>query len=280
MSASRRAAEGAARCATRWPKSVRKRRRCAKGGSRPTSPRTWSRARGDPTRRPGIILAGPFARHTQQVMDGYKAKGYERMLATLRNGPPGGSAPGRWRRRTSSRTGSTTKTCGGRTVRPAPARSRDGRHPVGLAADERLIARRRVNGAGLVLKTPDGRRRVVKEAEPRVTITGAPGELVLFMTGRQEAADVTYDGEPDAVATSERPSSGSEPPPRSSPLGSEARLEVGAQIPFGDLGARGERHLVDDDHPLGEQFLADIAVVSRCSTNASRSSACPGRSCT
>ena len=39
----------------------------------------------------------------------------------------------------------------------------------------------------------DGERRVVKQAEPMVTVTGPPGELVLFMSGRQDAAAVAIE---------------------------------------------------------------------------------------
>ena len=34
---------------------------------------------------------------------------------------------------------------------------------------------------------------------PRVTVSGPPGELALFVTGRQDHARVTFDGPPDAV---------------------------------------------------------------------------------
>ena len=63
-----------------------------------------------------------------------------------------------------------------------------------------LIAKRKLKTVGLVLRTPDGQERVVKEAEPTVTMVGAPGELVLFMSGRQESADVHLDGQPEAIA--------------------------------------------------------------------------------
>jgi uncharacterized protein (TIGR03085 family) len=154
-----------------------------------------------PDAGPGIIFGGPFARHTQQVMDRVKAGGYETMLATLRNGPP------RWFRIGPLASANVVENW----VHHEDVRRPNGHGPRPPAPDtddilwaslrmSALIARRRVNRAGLVLRTPDGRRRAVKDAEPRVTITGAPGELVLFMTGRQDAADVTYDGEPDAVA--------------------------------------------------------------------------------
>ncbi len=51
-----------------------------------------------------------------------------------------------------------------------------------------------------MLRGPDGRERVVAKHEPRVTITGEPGELALFMSGRKEAAEVALDGPPEAVA--------------------------------------------------------------------------------
>jgi hypothetical protein len=63
-----------------------------------------------------------------------------------------------------------------------------------------LIAKRKLKTVGLVLRTPDGQERVVKQAEPSVTMVGAPGELVLFMSGRQESADVHLDGQPEAIA--------------------------------------------------------------------------------
>jgi uncharacterized protein (TIGR03085 family) len=154
-----------------------------------------------PDAGPGIIVPGPFARHTQRVMEQYKAKGYDAMITELRAGPP-------------------------RLFRVGPMASANvienwihhedvrrangqGPRPADPELDEQLwnslkasafIARRKVKGAGLVLRTPDGREREVKMAEPRVVVTGAPGELVLFMSGRQEAADVTFDGTHEAIA--------------------------------------------------------------------------------
>ncbi len=154
-----------------------------------------------PDAGPGIIVPGPFARHTQRVMEQYKAKGYDPMITELRAGPP-------------------------RLFRVGPMASANiienwihhedvrrangqGPRPADPELDEQLwnslkasafIARRKVKGAGLVLRTPDGREREVKSLEPRVVVTGTPGELALFMSGRQEAADVTFDGTNEAIA--------------------------------------------------------------------------------
>ncbi|MER5439536.1 TIGR03085 family metal-binding protein [Streptomyces sp. NPDC002790] len=52
---------------------------------------------------------------------------------------------------------------------------------------------------GLVLRRPDGQTAVAHRGAPVVTVTGAPSELVMFVFGRQEAADVEMDGEKSAV---------------------------------------------------------------------------------
>lgn len=60
------------------------------------------------------------------------------------------------------------------------------------------IARRRVPG-GLTLVAPDYGRVTVRAGAPHVTLTGPPGELLLFMTGRQGAARVDAAGPAEAV---------------------------------------------------------------------------------
>ncbi|WP_151772791.1 TIGR03085 family metal-binding protein [Streptomyces abyssomicinicus] len=62
----------------------------------------------------------------------------------------------------------------------------------------RLLGRR--SPAGLVLRRPDGRTAVANRGAPVVTVTGEPSELLLFAFGRQRVADVTLDGDPDAIA--------------------------------------------------------------------------------
>ena len=84
---------------------------------------------------------------------------------------------------------------------PAPARSRDRRDPLGLAEDAHVHgAPQAQEGRARCCKTPDGRERVVKTGGSARDDHGAPGELVLFMSGRKEAADVHLDGPPEAVA--------------------------------------------------------------------------------
>ncbi|MBQ0986008.1 TIGR03085 family protein [Streptomyces sp. F63] len=58
----------------------------------------------------------------------------------------------------------------------------------------------RKSPVGLVLRRPDGRTAVAHRGTPVVTVTGEPGELLLFLYGRQEQARVDTEGDKDAVA--------------------------------------------------------------------------------
>ena len=60
------------------------------------------------------------------------------------------------------------------------------------------VARRAAPG-GLLLECPGFGQVTVRPGEPGVTAQGDPGELLLFVSGRQPAARVELDGEPEAV---------------------------------------------------------------------------------
>ena len=53
---------------------------------------------------------------------------------------------------------------------------------------------------GPVLRRPDGQTAVAHKGTPVVTVTGEPGELLLFAAGRQDAAHVELEGDKDALA--------------------------------------------------------------------------------
>ncbi|WP_328325567.1 MULTISPECIES: TIGR03085 family metal-binding protein [unclassified Streptomyces] len=53
---------------------------------------------------------------------------------------------------------------------------------------------------GLVLRRPDGQTAVAHRGTPVVTVTGEPGELMMFASGRQDAAKVEVDGDAEASA--------------------------------------------------------------------------------
>lgn len=62
----------------------------------------------------------------------------------------------------------------------------------------RVLGRR--SPVGLVLRRPDGRTAVAHRGVPVVTVTGEPGELTLYLFGRQEAARVETEGDKEDVA--------------------------------------------------------------------------------
>ncbi|QEU94985.1 TIGR03085 family metal-binding protein [Streptomyces kanamyceticus] len=68
-----------------------------------------------------------------------------------------------------------------------------------LERTARLVGRKAPTG--LVLRRPDGRTVVAHRGTPVVTVTGEPSELLMFVYGRQEVADVALDGDKDAIAT-------------------------------------------------------------------------------
>jgi uncharacterized protein (TIGR03085 family) len=150
----------------------------------------------------GILLPGPFAKHTERVMAHTARKmGYERMVEALRNGPPRLSRLGPM-----AAANVVEDWVHHEDVRRAAG---DGPRPSTPELDDLLwaslrlapyVSGRRLHDTGLVLQADDGRERVVKDATPRVVVRGAVGELVLFMQGRKEAAVVTTDGPPEAVA--------------------------------------------------------------------------------
>ncbi|MGI5351825.1 TIGR03085 family metal-binding protein [Streptomyces sp. CA-250714] len=57
----------------------------------------------------------------------------------------------------------------------------------------------RKSPVGLVLRRPNGQTAVAHRGTPVVTAVGAPSELLLFASGRQEHADVELDGDKDAI---------------------------------------------------------------------------------
>jgi hypothetical protein len=60
-------------------------------------------------------------------------------------------------------------------------------------------AARRAAPVGLRLVAPGFGEVAVRSGSPGVTVTGPPGELLLFVSGRQDAARVELAGDAEAV---------------------------------------------------------------------------------
>jgi uncharacterized protein (TIGR03085 family) len=148
----------------------------------------------------GLVFP-PLAKHLQHVMDRYKTRGYETLVAMLRTGPP-------WMHRTGPL---ATANVNENFVHHEDVRRASGEGPRAIDPEMDAIlwrmlgfgarmSKKAFKGAALTLRTPDDRARPVSADGPAVTMTGATGELTLYMAGRKDAAEVTIDGDPVAVA--------------------------------------------------------------------------------
>lgn len=154
----------------------------------------------NPLALPGIVAGGPFAALTKRLMAGALARGYGAVVDRLRAGPPP------WNRLGPMSTVNLVedfvhhedvRRASGAEPRP-PDPARDDALWRGLRTAARLQGRR-VRGAGLDAVTVDGRRLPVRRGAPSATLTGPPGELLLYLNGRRSAARVELEGPPEAV---------------------------------------------------------------------------------
>jgi uncharacterized protein (TIGR03085 family) len=147
-----------------------------------------------------IGLVVPFlAGHLQNVMDKYKAKGYEPLIAMLRTGPP-------WMHRTGPL---ATANVNENFVHHEDVRRPAGEPPRELEPEMEQIlwkmlgfgmSKKSIPGVALSLQAPGlGEKSVTKVGTP-VVMSGAAGELTLYLQGRKGAAVVNFDGPDEAIA--------------------------------------------------------------------------------
>jgi uncharacterized protein (TIGR03085 family) len=157
---------------------------------------------------PGLVVPA-LAGWSERVRRGELRRPYDELVAALREGPP------RWsplRRPAADRAGNTHEYFvhyeDVRRVRPEweprPLGARDEADLWRVLGWFAPRAFRRVPVA-LVLRRPDGTSRPVprrrrSDATQTVTISGPPGELLLYAFGRKDHARVELDGDRQAVA--------------------------------------------------------------------------------
>ena len=157
---------------------------------------------------PGMVLGGAAKRHTDNVMSkALRDRGYERLVADVRDGPPllsVFSLPG------VGESGNVAEyfvhTEDVRRAQPTggPARTLpdDLEEALWRAAvrSAPILLWRQAKGVGVKLERPTGQAAGVRGGTPTVTLRGEPGELVLWLFGRRDAADVELLGPPEVVA--------------------------------------------------------------------------------
>jgi uncharacterized protein (TIGR03085 family) len=148
----------------------------------------------------GIVLS-PLAPTLQKTMRAMSAKNsYESLVAMVRSGPPSLLRPFDAAMNTSEyfiHHEDVRRGAGDTTPRPLADIA---------VVEERLWeslsrGRYKVMGAmGLDLVHVDGRIAHVRRGTPKAILTGRPGEMVLYFSGRQNAAHVELGGPPAALA--------------------------------------------------------------------------------
>jgi uncharacterized protein (TIGR03085 family) len=187
------------------------------GPDAPTVPEGWTtfdllthlvmRER-DPIGAPGIVLPGPWARLAEHRRIGLKNQGYPALVEKLRSGPPPGLFRVPWIRKVANLNEffvhhEDVRRANGMGPRANPAALDEALwHNVKSGA---FLLTRRVRGPGLQLaRAGTATTHKAKGGDPVVTMTGAPGELLLYLFGRREVAEVELSGPPDAVETVRR----------------------------------------------------------------------------
>ena len=157
---------------------------------------------------PGLVVPGAWGRFTERRRETLARSDYATLLTTIRSGPPRGFFRIGWVRRGPNLNEFFVHH---EDVRRANGH---GPRPNAAALDEALwrnvasapwFLARRLRGAGLELEWT-GTTRVLRarRGTPTARLTGLPGELLLYLFGRQRAADVEVSGPAAAVEAVER----------------------------------------------------------------------------
>ncbi|HTW07047.1 MAG TPA: TIGR03085 family metal-binding protein [Acidimicrobiales bacterium] len=152
---------------------------------------------------PGLVVPGSWGRFAERRRVALKGRGFTNLVAAIRSGPPPGLFRTGWVRRVANLNEFFVHH---EDVRRANGSGPRTNPPAEDAALFRNVARaaslltRRLHGAGLDLVWA-GTDKAIKtgRGQPTAQVSGLPGELLLFLFGRREAADVELAGAPEAI---------------------------------------------------------------------------------
>jgi uncharacterized protein (TIGR03085 family) len=160
----------------------------------------------DPIAGPCLVLPGPFQRFAERRRVGLaEQREFEWLVARIRSGPPPGFFRIGWVR---SHPNLNEFFVHHEDIRRANGLGpRDSLTPALEAALWRNVRQRstylsrRLREVGLEIEwAGTDERMTVRRAEPTVRLSGAPGELLLYLFGRQAAARVEVIGPAEAIA--------------------------------------------------------------------------------
>lgn len=157
----------------------------------------------DPLAAPGLVLPGAWRRLAERQRTALGQQDFCRLVTTIRSGPPPGFFRTSWVRRLPNLNEFF--------VHHEDVRRANDRGPriSGPELDEALwrnvrlsawFLARRLRGAGLAVAWAGTAATVrARPGQPAARLAGPPGELLLYLFGRQDAAQVEVDGPSAAV---------------------------------------------------------------------------------
>ena len=151
---------------------------------------------------PGLILSGPFARHTARVTRRAAERvPFEHLVTRIRSGPP-------WPIRLVDGPANLVeyfvhledvrRAVDGWAPRSGLDDLQDALWPFQKSGAK--LRTRRVQDVGLSIARPGGQPVAVRSGSRQVTATGDPGELAPFFFGRRDRSGVDLTGDPDGVS--------------------------------------------------------------------------------
>jgi uncharacterized protein (TIGR03085 family) len=157
---------------------------------------------------PGLVVPGAWGRFAERRRVALKETRFTDLVATIRSGPPPGVFRIGWVRRVPNLNEFFVHH---EDVRRANGLGPRTNPPAVDAALFRSVARatwflsRRLRGVGLDLVWA-GTDKVIRarRRQPTARLRGLPGELLLFLFGRRDAADVEITGSPEAIEALQR----------------------------------------------------------------------------
>jgi uncharacterized protein (TIGR03085 family) len=157
---------------------------------------------------PGFVVPGAWGRFAERRRKALTRRDYATLLATIRSGPPRGFFRIGWVRRVPNLNEFFVHHEDVRRANGLDPRTNSAAFDEALWRNVRFAAwflARRLRGVGLELEWV-GTNQVVRarRGTPAARITGPPGELLLYLFGRQNAANVELGGQREAVEAVQR----------------------------------------------------------------------------
>ena len=161
---------------------------------------------------PGLVVPGAWSRFAERRRLALKEKTFTDLVVTIRSGPPPGFFRIRWVRQFPNLNEFFVHHEDVRRANGLGPRANPPAEDVALfrnVSRARWFLARRLRGAGLELEWA-GTDKVIRarRGHPIARLRGLPGELLLFLFGRRDAADVEITGSPIAVEVLRRTSFG------------------------------------------------------------------------